>query len=550
MLDYYNAIPLPIVILSQDSTIFHVNSATEKNLGLPVSDILNMSNHTLFHPSHFTVSDCPVCHAINNACEVIELEIEDTIKKTVTKYSISSVNDDETSYRVQMCTDVTETYQNRQKIKKLQEHTRLALNGHNAGTWEWDFIDNSIYYSPELKEMLGFKRDEPLSNTITTWKVCVHPDELEKVLRRLNVALYKKQEQVESIHRLKHNDGHWIWVLERAIIKYDENAKPIRMIGMDTDITKQKLEQYKFEERGKILDNSRNEIYIFGAESLKFLYLNKGAKRNIGYSYKEMKQLTPLDIKPEMTEENFQTILEPILNQQKDDVQFSTVHQRKNGSTYQVDVYLQATEYQGQKACVAIILDVTKRVEAEKIMSAQRKILHHKAHHHTLTGLPNRLLFTEILEESMKKAHSKKTLLALFFIDLDKFKMINDQYGHGVGDDVLRIVALRLKGVIRDRDTAAHISGDEFVIIMKDFNTVENTSILANKLLKTLRKPIKVGTHEFSLSGSIGISFYSEDVKETHILLKNADIAMYHAKNSGRDNFKYYNPDIIEDYSI
>jgi PAS domain S-box-containing protein len=227
-----------------------------------------MSNHTLFHPSQFTVDDCPVCHAIDNAHTLIELEIEDKHKKSVTKYSINSVMIDAKEYIVQMCTDVTQAHKNVLQIQKLQEHSRLALNGHNAGTWEWNFLDDSIYYSPEWKEMLGFKRDQNVDNTIHTWETCVHPDEREKVLKSLEVALEKKQEKVESIHRLKHNDGHWIWVLDRGIVTYDERGKPLGMIGMDTDITNQKLEQDKFEERGKILDNSRNEIYIFDAESL------------------------------------------------------------------------------------------------------------------------------------------------------------------------------------------------------------------------------------------------------------------------------------------
>jgi len=398
--------------------------------------------------------------------------------------------------------------------------------------------------------MLGFKRDQHLDDTIYTWEACVHPDERQKVLKNLEVALDNRREQVESIHRLKHKDGHWIWVLDRGMVTYDEKGKPLRMIGMDTDITNQKSEQDKFEERGKILDNSLNEIYIFGAESLQFLYLNQGAKNNIGYTCEELAQLTPLDIKPEMTVEKFQDILKPLITNKQEHIAFSTVHQRKDGTNYHVDIYLQMTTYQDKKAYVAIVLDVSERVKAEKILAQQRKLLHHKAHHHTLTGLPNRLLFTEILEESMKKALLDKTMLALFFIDLDKFKMINDQYGHSIGDDVLKIVALRLKGVIRQRDTAAHISGDEFVIIMQDFHAKDNTSILAHKILKTLRKPIKIDSYAFSLSGSIGISFYSEDVKETHVLLKQADLAMYEAKNSGRDTFRYFNPNTIEDYSI
>jgi diguanylate cyclase (GGDEF)-like protein len=184
-----------------------------------------------------------------------------------------------------------------------------------------------------------------------------------------------------------------------------------------------------------------------------------------------------------------------------------------------------------------------ERTKELRERTAQLQIL---AHHDALTGLPNKVLFTDRMERGITHAKHNQSGLALFFIDLDKFKPINDSLGHAVGDSVLKVVAHRLENIIREEDTLARLSGDEFTIIMEELTHPEDASLLAEKILKSLAEVIIIDEHRLYISGSIGISLYPEDSKNAHSLLKYADTAMYKAKEEGRNNFQFYSAEMTK----
>ncbi len=162
------------------------------------------------------------------------------------------------------------------------------------------------------------------------------------------------------------------------------------------------------------------------------------------------------------------------------------------------------------------------------------------AHFDSLTGLPNRELFYDLLSQSIKKAKRHKNELALLFVDLDRFKQINDSLGHTLGDKVLQAVAARLNNCIRKEDSLARLGGDEFIILMDDLKKGENASLLAQKIIDSLAEPIYIDEHTFYVTASIGISLYPQDDKDLHTLLRYADTAMYKAKKEGKNNFQFY----------
>ena len=188
--------------------------------------------------------------------------------------------------------------------------------------------------------------------------------------------------------------------------------------------------------------------------------------------------------------------------------------------------------------------DISERIEAETEVKKQKTILHYQANHDPLTGLPNRTLFFVRLKEGIKRSEQNQKGLALFFIDLDKFKEINDSLGHDVGDEVLKVVAELLKMSIRKEDTLARLAGDEFTIIMDELKDPQDASILAHDILNILSEPIQVGEHILYISSSIGISIYPQDADGPKDLLKYADTAMYRAKENGRNNFQFYSPEM------
>ncbi len=184
------------------------------------------------------------------------------------------------------------------------------------------------------------------------------------------------------------------------------------------------------------------------------------------------------------------------------------------------------------------IQTLDRRVEEKtKRLHQQKNLLYHQAHHDTLTGLPNRMFFNYKLEEEFLYAKENKTILAIFFMDLDGFKEINDTVGHRIGDEVLRVVSSRFLQNISPNDTLARLGGDEFTIIARDIKDVTQAYILADKIIASIKKPMSIDGRVFKISVSIGISFFPINTVDIIDLLKYADIAMYQAKKDGRGRF-------------
>ena len=164
------------------------------------------------------------------------------------------------------------------------------------------------------------------------------------------------------------------------------------------------------------------------------------------------------------------------------------------------------------------------------------------AQHDPLTGLPNRALFNDRLHQAMAHAKRNDGRFALVFLDLDKFKLINDNFGHAVGDHVLQQVARRLQNCVREEDTVGRIGGDEFVILLAGLNATDSLLDLAEKMRDGLRTPFMVGAHEETISCSIGVAVYPQDGTDAIALTKSADEAMYRAKDEGRDCVRLSTP--------
>ena len=188
----------------------------------------------------------------------------------------------------------------------------------------------------------------------------------------------------------------------------------------------------------------------------------------------------------------------------------------------------------GELACVnGIARDITDRKVAEQV-------LEYMATHDSLTGLPNRTLFSDRLRHALARAKRSEKMIAVLFIDLDGFKSVNDAFGHEIGDQVLKLVSDKLRRCIRSSDTVARMSGDEFILVIENLSKQEDALSIASKILGTISAPLMVSNQHITITASIGLSLYPVDGEDELNLLQKADAAMYQVKNNAKNGFRLF----------
>ena len=434
------------------------------------------------------------------------------------------------------------------RANMLKERMELALDGSNTAILDWNIHTNDLFISESWKMLLGF-HDEELPNRVNVWKGRVHEEDRKRLFTSLKRVFREHKEIFESTHRLQKKDGSYIWVFGRARIFYDEKGRPARMIGTHTDITKRKLAEADVAEKKVLLEESQRLAHI---GSWKFdLVSNELSWSDEIYRIFEIDS----DIAP-----SYELFLERVHPEDRDAVSAAYKNSLKTRTPYEITHRIlfedgrikyvkeecETSFDEDGKPLVSIgsVQDITKQQLLENMLQEQKDILSHLAHHDTLTELPNRTLLHDRLFQAIQKAKRDDAKFAVLFLDLDHFKEINDSLGHDVGDEVLKEVSKRFKSIMRQEDTLARLGGDEFTVIMENLKEGQDASILAQKLLTSLSKPVIVNENFLYLSCSIGISLYPSDGDSVQDLLKYADAAMYKAKEEGRSNFQFYSAEM------
>lgn len=301
---------------------------------------------------------------------------------------------------------------------------------------------------------------------------------------------------------------------------------------------KESILRSKYSHQAQIIEQMHESVIstdIFG----NIVSWNRGSEELLGYKAEEMigQHVSKLYLPEDYTscQENLEILR--VKNEHK--VQTRMVKKSKEIIVAELSLSLLKDAEGNPSGMVSYIQNITERKKAEEA-------LNYLAHYDTLTKLPNRVLFHDRLEQGIEKAKRHESILALFFIDLDRFKQINDSFGHEMGDKVLKTVANRLSGTIRHEDTLARLGGDEFLLIMEDLKKPQDAIVLARKLLKVLIEPIVIHKNTLYVSSSIGISLYPQDSTYADDLLKYADTAMYKAKEEGRNNFQFYESELTQ----
>lgn len=274
---------------------------------------------------------------------------------------------------------------------------------------------------------------------------------------------------------------------------------------------------------GRILDESTAEIYTFDGLSMRFIDASQGARNNLGYSLMELNQLTPLDLKLEFNLEQFRALIEPLRQGEQETLVFETMHRRKNGTLYPVEVHLQYSRTGAAPAFIAVIQDISER----KHYIAE---LEHKALYDSLTDLPNRNLFTDRLKLALAVARRETKPLAIILLDIARLKEVNDILGHHNGDIVLQEVTRRIMLVLRATDTVARLGGDEFAMLLPSADK-ESATLVIEKIQKAMEPPALIDGGPLDIEVNMGVAVYPQHGEDPSVLLSRADVAMRIAKS-------------------
>ena len=279
-----------------------------------------------------------------------------------------------------------------------------------------------------------------------------------------------------------------------------------------------------------LFEDNPHPMWIFDLETLRFLKVNDSAVARYGYSQDEFRNMTLRDIRPS---EEVEALEQTVANSSTSEsvlISGPWTHILRDGRRIQVEVSSHGIRFEGRQARFSLVQDVTERQQLHQQLL-------HQAHHDMLTGLPNRLLLLDRMEQALAAAARRHRKVAVICLDLDRFKQINDTYGHAVGDLCLREMAERLRSRLRATDTVARSGGEEFTIVAGDLATTADAERIAEDLLQSVRKPFVVDQYPIDMTGSFGIALFPDHGDDAATLWRSADAAMYRVKRSGGNQF-------------
>ncbi|MBV1914632.1 MAG: PAS domain S-box protein [Pseudomonadales bacterium] len=323
------------------------------------------------------------------------------------------------------------------------------------------------------------------------------------------------------------------WAEFRYYPSYNEAGEIIGLVVNVRDITDRKQAELKLKQLSQAVELSPSAVMICDSEGL-IEYVNPAFERTSGHMLREIEGKTPFEIEIyNRADAKFPSVINKITT----GLTWSgeTQSRKKTGEAYWENVFFSPIHNDEGEIShyLAVKEDISLRRQQEEQLARQ-------AYYDPLTELPNRMLAFERLRQAMARADRNDHMVAVIFIDLDHFKAINDTLGHGYGDQLLKAAGKRLKNCIRSEDTVARLGGDEFLVLLTDVTRIERTQPIIDKIIDCFNRSFEVGSNELYVTASLGVAVYPNDSKEVSDLLRNADTAMYHAKDKGRNRFNFF----------
>lgn len=435
--------------------------------------------------------------------------------------------------------DITDQRQLIEQLKHAEEEKNTLLNSTAEAIYGVDANGACVFVNQACLKMLGYEKASDLvGKNMHAMIHHTYPNGESYPAEKCHVRLSTLQGEITHVDQEVH------WRADGTSFPVEYWSRPMfkndRLVGAVVtfvDITERKNVEEQLLKLSSAIEQAADAISITDADGT-IEYVNPAFENLTGYSRSQVTGKKVSIMKSGKHSDEFYQRAWQVLEAGNvfNDV---FVNRRRDGSMFYEEKTIapifnadnRVTHY------VATGRDISDRVETEKQ-------LEHMAHHDVLTGLPNRTLFLDRLKQALARARWHERTVAVLFVDLDRFKDINDTLGHEVGDALLHAFAERLQVCLRERDTIARFGGDEFVILLDDIAHEQDVELLAQKIIVSLAAPFELDEREFHISASIGVSLFPQDGEESDSLLRHADLAMYRAKDDGRNHYEFYSAEM------
>lgn len=434
------------------------------------------------------------------------------------------------------------------KIKKLREKAsaqryredvyRSVVESTNDSIYLVDEDCRYLFINNRHLSRLGQQAEQIIGRTYGEY----HSPEEEREFAETVKKVFSTGESIQQEHRTKRDDKYYFKTFS-PVKEHGSHGKITSVVVVSKDITEHKLiteatreSEHKYRTILENIEDGYQEVDLSGY----IIFFNDSLLKMIGFSRDEFARMHYRDLVSEETAAHMFQIFNDVYKTgtpyKGAEIEIIT----KDGSIRNVEVSVSLIrDAKGREAGFTnLIHDITERKRTEETI---KKL----AYHDPLTGLPNRLLFRDRLTMAIARSMRNRQYLAVMLLDLDNFKDINDTLGHHIGDQLLQGVGSRMTEILRKGDTIARMGGDEFLLLMPEILNLNDTITIAQKIIENFEIPFIFDNHKIHITTSIGIAIYPNDSEDVDTLIKHADIAMYRAKASGRNNYKLFSQDMI-----
>ena len=527
--------PKGIVIRVNDAALNLLAAKEQEIVGATITDVLNLQklDDPLFGTAAlvYTIEDQGGFEDEHNF--ILKRENESPL---LVRISANRIFDHQACYGyVMLIRDDTQRQTHELDLLESETRFRQLVNHIDSIFILFDMKKNQvIHVSPAYEKIFGHSLNLA-SLEESSLLTHIHPDDKPKITRLIK-SLYKKEACAESFKFYK-PDGQVHWAQARCYpVMATKNELIDRMACIINDVTEDKKLELKLKQAAKVYETTSEGIMIMDAE-FKVVAVNPAFSKTTGFSEVDIIGQPPKSLLSGLHDRTFYQNAWAII-EENGYWQGEVTSRRKNGDTYPLWV------------CINMICDDDKNIinfvtmisDISSIKKSQSR-LDFLAHHDHLTGFANRLLFNARLKHAIDQARRSNQKVSVMLMDLDRFKDINDSLGHSAGDELLKLLAVRLRLCLREEDTLARLGGDEFIFLVEDLENLDEIELIAQKIQDIFIEPFLLGTSEVIVTASMGISLYPDNGDSVAELVKTADIAMYKAKQRGKNCFAFYNED-------